>query len=137
MDLNNSVILCRKLTWKSIIGFGMYSDCSVQHVFDANHTKYLRWIYYNFSKINFTEEILRAINIREEDEIIKPGKDSEKGIEIDNIVYKCTDWKRKSHIDNVIKRNAKFRDVLENIDLRSKTNTNILTRKNHGHNVRK
>ncbi len=74
----------RKLAWKSVIDFSsQYQGMTVQQVYDQKHTATLRWYYYNYNKISFIPEILRAIGINEEDEIAKPGKDPAKGEEVD------------------------------------------------------
>ena len=77
-------ITLRKLAWKSIIDFSSkYQGMTIQQIYDQHHTATLRWYYYNYDKISFIPEILRAIGIEEEDEIKKPGKDPEKGKEVD------------------------------------------------------
>ena len=80
---NTMTITLRKLAWKSIIDFSSkYQGMTIQQIFDQRHTATLRWYYYNYNKISFIPEILRAIGIEEEDEIKKPGKNPEKGKEV-------------------------------------------------------
>lgn len=81
-------IVLRKLAWKSTLDFGKHEGRTVQQVFDLEHTRILRWYYYNLSKISFIPEVLRAIGITEEYEIQKPGKDPDKGKELDALMDK-------------------------------------------------
>jgi hypothetical protein len=71
------VPILRKLTEKSILGFGKYADCAVKHLLDINETQYLRWVYFNSSRITFIDEILDKIRIPIEFRINKPGTNSE------------------------------------------------------------
>ena len=71
------VPLLRTMTEKSIMGFGRHTDLSVGQLLALRHTKYLRWVYYNCSKITFTEEILKKIHIGEDYRIDKPGTNKE------------------------------------------------------------
>lgn len=85
------VITLRKLTWKSVIDFSsQYQGLTIQEMFDQHHTATLRWYYYNYEKISFIPEILRAIGIEECDEIPKPGKDPKKGEEKYKIKSYCS-----------------------------------------------
>ena len=77
------VISLRKLTLKSKLCFGKYSEETVEHLISRKGFKakdYLRWCYFNLSKISFTDEVLiNDLKIRKEDLIKKPGKkDSDK-----------------------------------------------------------
>lgn len=67
------VPILRKLTEKSILGFGKYADCAVRHLLDINQTVYLRWVYFNSSRITFIDKI----HIPDEFRINKPGTDEE------------------------------------------------------------
>lgn len=78
------VLRLRTLTYKSILGFGKYADFTVKHILDLNHTRYLRWVYYNCDMISFTDEILDRIYVIKELRIEKPGKNPELGKKIDN-----------------------------------------------------
>jgi hypothetical protein len=70
------VTLLRTLTQKSILGlgFGDYNNLRVEQILDLGKGSYLRWVYYNFDKMNFTEDILIEIGIAQEHRIPKPGK---------------------------------------------------------------
>lgn len=52
---------------------------------DLGHRRVLRWYYYNCSKISFLPVILDEIGITEEWRIPKPGKDPEKGQQLDDL----------------------------------------------------
>jgi len=66
------MILLRKMTEKSTMNFGKYSELTVRQVIDIN-TSYIVWSYYNSSKITFVDELLDEINISAEHRIEKPG----------------------------------------------------------------
>jgi len=64
------------LTVKSTLGFGKYSDMKVGGVMKVSSGHwYLVWVYYNCSMINFDEEVLEELIIKEADKIDKPGMD--------------------------------------------------------------
>ena len=67
-------VLLRTLNQNSILTFGRYSGRKVQELLRVHAFHYLRWYYYNMSKITFTNEILNRLNIKEEWRISKPGK---------------------------------------------------------------
>ena len=77
-----SASLLRKLSLKSIIGFGKYSEWTVQKVIDFHKKGYLRWVYYNINGISFLDDVLKEIGIIGDDydyRIEKPGSDPELG----------------------------------------------------------
>lgn len=65
----------RRLTKKSIVGFGKNADMTVQQLFDTFQHSYIRWMYYCNSHINFMDDILLEVGISEDMKIDKPGKD--------------------------------------------------------------
>jgi hypothetical protein len=69
--------MTRKLTEKSVLGFGKYCDYSVGQVLSLEEHHYLRWVYYNCSNINFFEDVLIQIGIKENNHIEKPGTDKD------------------------------------------------------------
>lgn len=131
------VKLLRTLAWKSSLGFGKYSDLSIQQIYDLRHTEYLRWCYYSINGISFNEDILRKIGILSDKfdyRIKKPGIDleiHEKLLHI-NFNRRCK-IKNATHIKNANKIGAKIKMVsvimYDNIYF-SKGN---LQRRNHGH----
>lgn len=71
-----AAILLRKLTMRSIIGFGNYKDLRVQDLINLKRHKELLSIYYNLGGIDFAEEVKENCCITPEREIPKPGKDN-------------------------------------------------------------
>lgn len=90
------VPILRKLTWKSVIRFGKYSDITVKQIYDLGHTGYLRWVYYNCSNITFVTEILECIHVYKQEEIIKPGTDKGKGEYITKMLMAKNEEKDRS-----------------------------------------
>lgn len=91
MEQKFQAIRLRILTEKSIIGFGKYNLLTIGEILTLGHTNYLRYVYYNFESISFTDDILKKIYviiIDEKGEIIidrrinKPGKNLELHLEI-------------------------------------------------------
>lgn len=68
-------ILYRKLTRKSQLKFGKYSELTVEGVLDciAAGKDYLRWCYFNLSGITFFDDILDELEITPEWRFQKPG----------------------------------------------------------------
>jgi hypothetical protein len=68
-----AIVLLRTLTSKSIIGFGTFTDITVQNLLDTFRYKELLEIYYNFRNIDYCQELKdilciegdRVINKRE------------------------------------------------------------------------
>jgi len=130
------VPLLRTLAWKSILGFGKYSDLTVLEVYNLQHTRYLRWCYYNLSMISFNDEILSVINIRDERKIKKPGINPE----LHDIVCDVI----KNHMGGITKIKIGYRDnkdkkinaARNNFKVGCENKASVLTRKNHGHGNR-
>lgn len=74
------------MTLKSVFEAGNLAGYSVQHAIDLHRSAYLRWIYYNYSRLTFTDDVLDLINIRAEDRIEKPGKNPEKGEDLKRLM---------------------------------------------------
>lgn len=70
----NAVPLYRKLSYKSKLGFGKFSDYTVQDVFTINCEDYLVWAYYSRSNFSLVDEIIERLEI---EKIDKPGTSSE------------------------------------------------------------
>lgn len=69
-----SIILLRKLTLKSIIGFGEFKYLSVQNLIDTNKHSILIKMYYTCDAIDFNDDVKNILKINEERKIGKPGK---------------------------------------------------------------
>ena len=104
-------VLLRKLTLKSKLNFGKYSQHTVQRLIDLKGKKalnYLRRSYFYNSKISFTEEVLDTIlEIKKIHRINKPGveknnkvlkelyyKDSIHGLKKEGILTKGIDYRK-------------------------------------------
>ncbi|MBQ4009143.1 MAG: hypothetical protein II604_00395 [Bacteroidales bacterium] len=101
--------------------FGQYQGRTVQQCIDLGNTRYLRWIYYNCSKISFMPDILDEIGVTEEWRIEKAGKDPEKGKMLD-------DEKDKNH-NNHLKRLSET-DKMEAIKQSSKYSARLRKQSN-------
>ena len=61
-NLNNmDVVRFRKLSYKSTLDFGKYKGFTVNDILNLGHTRYLRWVYFNFDMLSFIDEILDKI----------------------------------------------------------------------------
>src|SRR5210317_1429489 len=69
--------LKRTMTFKSRIGFGDYSDYTVQQMIDIGKRWSLVCMYFNLEKIDFTQEVKDVLCIKKHMEIPKPGKSYE------------------------------------------------------------
>lgn len=72
------VCLLRKLSRKSVIGFGSFRDLSVQQLLDTGRKFQLTEMYYQLDKITFLDDILEELNITDDWRIEKPGKHYQK-----------------------------------------------------------
>lgn len=141
-------VLLRTLARKSVLDFGKYKDQSIQQILDLKKHRYLRWIYYNASKISFLPEILDEIGITEEWRIDKPGKNPEKGEELDKTKdEKFNNWLHaKTEEGNdleAIKQAAKKKSMMKKernrtamqIDRKDRKyfSKAAMARRNHGH----
>jgi hypothetical protein len=127
------------------LGFGKYADMSIHQIFSLRKKQYLRWIYYNSSKITFIEEILLAIHIYPKRRIEKPGVDPEMGDKVAEEVRRhgiaSSIRKMESgedstlgyRISNRIKTHKKgeLKDFITNDNLKHRKGA--LQAKNHGH----
>ena len=73
--INEDNLMLRKLTSKSIIGFGAYKDLTVQDLINLQRESELLSIYYNLAKIDFSDEVKKELCIDEKRSIKKPGVD--------------------------------------------------------------
>jgi hypothetical protein len=119
----------RKLTKKSIVGFGKYIDLSVDNLLKRNRHIDLIYIYFNLSHITFFDDILDELRITEEHRIQKPGNDREKGIEFLNTVWGTEMDAKHARLPNQIRRQAiKKLQYLNNMAIDKKLNQAV----NHG-----
>lgn len=137
------VLRLRKLSWKSLIGFGKFADMTVHQVYSLKHTQYLRWVYFNSSKISFTDEILDLL-IPKGFRIDKPGKNENLGKLLDSLkeqgrhAYLVSEVKKGNAIPiavhnrvlSSIKRKKLGRFLVSDRKMFSKSR---LIARNHGH----
>ncbi len=69
------IVKLRKLTFKSIIGFGNYKDLTVHDLCALLRHRELIQIYYNLGNIDFSDEVKAELCINERRSIKKPGID--------------------------------------------------------------
>ena len=67
-------MLFRRLTLRSIIGFGLYPELTVQELIQLRKHKELLKMYYGLEKIDFDAEVKEHLKITPEREVPKPGK---------------------------------------------------------------
>ena len=85
---------------KSVFTFGKYENRTVQQCIDLKNLRALRWYYYNCSMISFLPDILDEIGITEEWRIEKPGKNPDKGEELNRIKDENTAIFRRNAYEN-------------------------------------
>ena len=73
-ELPTGKIQLRKLTLRSVLGFGKHHMLTVLEVINLKQHEYLIWIYYNANTIDFNEETKEYLRITLDREIDKPGK---------------------------------------------------------------
>jgi hypothetical protein len=106
--MSESVVL-RTLTGKSVMWFGKYEGLKVQQIIDLHHKDYIRYIYYNFSGITFTEEVLKEVAISNERVIKKPGTAPEMHQQVFEENRKIMHLFTRKHNDNLINIRAKIK----------------------------
>jgi|SRR6478736_390618 len=77
----------RKLTEKSMIGFGSYRDWTVEALLKHGKHVDLCQMYFNMSHITFFDNILDLLKITEAWRIQKPGSDRDKGRDFTHFNY--------------------------------------------------
>lgn len=101
----SDVTLLRKLTRKSILKFGQYSDLQVQNLLDLKTYKYLRWVYFNCSNISFMDDILDEIRIPLHFRIVKPSKNTDLHFKLNEEIFDNLDDDFK---EKYLKKNEKL-----------------------------
>lgn len=135
-DNITSTPLLRKLSFKSKIGFGKYTDLTVQEIIDMERSSYLRAIYYNMEGISFTDDVLKKLRIitdKYDYTIPKPGKNPEYGEEVFNKLFNSLNFKIKSHLGKRLRGDV-LKQTINNHKYDEKTySKGNLTRINQGH----
>lgn len=130
--MSQSTVL-RKLTEKSILKFGQFSEVPIINLLELKKYSYLRWVYFNCSNITFFDNILTEIGITEEFYIEKPGINPEFHEKLTEIKRKNLHWKSKKHIEKVHKFSIKNKRIQDRNFDRITFSKASLTRKNQGH----
>lgn len=97
--VNERIMKFRKLTEKSIIGFGRYKDTTVARILTSGKFTDLIMMYFRTSHITFFENILDELKITNEWRIEKPGTNKDLGDEFMAVVYpeELEKWRVKYH----------------------------------------
>ena len=111
-------VLLRTLTKKSVLWFGKHNGLKVQQVIDLQLGTYLRWVYYNFTGITFTEDILEELTITENRKIQKPGIAPERHIEVMEENRKSLHYQSKGHMNRIckIRSNSKLMKTYNSVN---------------------
>ena len=128
----SDVVLLRKLTEKSTLKFGTYADVPIYNLLNLKRYSYLRWIYYNSSNITFLNSILEEIGITKEYYINKPGKNTELGIELNDIKKSKMPFKDKQHFKKVTRCSNIIKKISTTVTNNFKYSKGSLQTKNHG-----
>jgi hypothetical protein len=135
----SDVTLLRKLTRKSIMRFGKYADLTVQDVIKLNRHKYLRWIYFNSSNIDFFEDVLDEIRIPLEFRISKPSKNPDLHSKCNDFILDnlTEDLKQKVLKNNEIiaKKTQNAKVIARRNQNKNKFSKDYLRRKNQGNKL--
>ena len=129
------MILLRKLTKKSVVGFGYLTNLTVgDALLMGKHAKLIA-AYYNKDRITFTDDILAELHISEEMKIKKPGKDPDKTVEAFRNYFKIynatlTDEQRIKMWAIRRSYKSRLRKLMENVKRKSPS---YLQRQNQGH----
>ena len=126
------MIFKRKLTEKSLMKFGQFADTTVQQLIDIHKVRYLRWVYYNCSQIDFCETVLDTLRIDEEWRINKPGTDPDMYHELNEYRIDATGGMTKLKAKSKLfkkKRIAKFK--LDSAGRRVESR-GVMQARNHG-----
>lgn len=98
--------------------YGRYADTPIQTLINLGHTRYLRFIYFNYSFINFTDDILDGIYIYPQYRIVKPGTNRELGEKYNNKVFASTSDRNRMVSVAVVRKGFKIRQI--NSEIRDK-----------------
>ena len=120
----------RKMAFKSVFSEGKYAGATVLHVIEMKNQAYLRYIYYNYSNLSFTDDVLERIGIIDM-QIDKPGKDPISGKYVEDYIVQYYGWKVRAHMKTHMKKKAKGK--LAHINKMRTNSEYYLQAKNHGH----
>lgn len=98
-ELFEERVLLRTLTPKSSLGFGSNGKFPISSLIKSM-PGYLKWVYYTYEGITFTEDILDLLQIPLDRRIKKPGKDPDMWRENQTIPEKIS---KKAYLDKFAK----------------------------------
>jgi hypothetical protein len=129
----SDVILLRTLSGKSTLKFGKYPDTPVSQLLEHKFG-YLRWVYFNYSGITFSEDILEKLLPKDFLRIDKPGKDPEKyEVLLRNHFGNLFEYNFKKYKEANRMRQDYKKNELRRIVKKGHISKAELQRKNHGH----
>jgi hypothetical protein len=135
----SDVVLLRKLTRKSILKFGQHSDLTVQEIINLNRKKYLRWVYFNCSNIDFMEDVLDEIKVLPDFRISKPSKKPELHYELNDFIFDSLDDDFKEKVltrkNEISKKAIKGKAISKMKQHQNKYKKDYLRRKNQGNSL--
>lgn len=135
----SDVTLLRKLTRKSTLKFGIHSDLSVQEIINLNNHKYLRWVYFNCSNIDFFEDVLDEIKISLEFRIPKPSKNPELYFQLNKFIFdSCSEefqQKILKKTEKIAKKTVKAISICKIKQHEGNYKKDYLRRKNQGNKL--
>lgn len=133
----SDVTLLRKLTKKSIMKFGKHRDLTVQELINLYEKKYLRWVYFNCSNIDFMEDVLEEIKIPLNYRIQKPSKNLDLHLKLNEEIFENFSEKAKELSvktrTKIASKISKGKAILKMNEHKNKFSKASLTRKNQGH----
>lgn len=97
----------RKLTFKSILGFGNNRDYTVEKVIKYGRSADLCKIYYTMSHITFFDDVLLELGLTAEWRIDKPGTNRDKYFEFMWAVKPEEAERRKENLVKALTKNSK------------------------------
>jgi hypothetical protein len=133
----SDVVLLRKLSRKSTMKFGQYEELTVQDIINLTKHKYLRWVYFNCSNIDFMDDVLDEIRIPENFRIKKPIKKPELHDELNKLIFENLDSdfveKYLKNKNKIAEKTLKGKSVSNKVKDCLNYSNSALQRLNHGH----
>jgi len=62
--MEREIVTMRKMSEKSVLHFGMWQNLTVGFLIGAGRSQYLAWVYYNYERITFLDEVLDKNKVR-------------------------------------------------------------------------
>lgn len=104
----------RRLSKKSMIGFGQYRDHTVSKMIELGKSLDLASMYFKLSHISFLDDVLFEIGITSEWQIQKPGVNPDKFYEFGSAVFPIQVAAKKASIAKARKHTS--REILKSIN---------------------